>query len=103
MKILHHLEPLMHIKEKSDNIQTYGCIQVNLLFMLKPDVGIADQKEFVELVTKMMKAACDVVSQHNEENDKCPTFSNEENPADTTLFAETPEPKSLILPPEVAP
>lgn len=68
MKIEHKLDPLMQIKEKSDNIQTYGCLQVNFCFMLKP-IDAIDTKEFTDLVTKMMKAACDVIDVKNKENE----------------------------------
>jgi hypothetical protein len=68
MKVVHHLEPMLHIKEKSDDIRTYECIQVNLLFMLKPTTSFT-QEEFVEMVKRMMKAACDVIEQNNKEAD----------------------------------
>lgn len=68
MRIEHKLEPLMQIKEKSDNIQTYGCLQVNLAFMLKP-IDVVNQQDFLDMVTAMMKAACDVIEQKNKESE----------------------------------
>lgn len=66
MKFTHQLEPVLHIKEKSEDIRTYDCFQVNLLFMLKPD-GIPTLEVLVQLVQNMMKASCDVIEQNNKE------------------------------------
>lgn len=65
MKILHQLDPVVHLKEKSDDIRTYGCVQVNLLFMLKSTEPISDQQAFVALVQRMMEAACKVIDDNN--------------------------------------
>lgn len=66
MKLEHKLEPLMQVKEMSDNIQTYGCYRISLLFMLKP-VGVVTPEQLTQLVTNMMKAACDTIQAANDE------------------------------------
>lgn len=81
MKVSHTINPALHIKDKSGDIRTYGSIQVNLLFMLKPE-GLADPDDFVLLVQRMMKAACDTIDTHNKEHNLCLGQSENPNEAD---------------------
>jgi hypothetical protein len=104
MKLIHHLDPLLRITPKSDNIQTFGCYQVSLNFMLKFD-GIEDIKGLTELVPKMTKAACDVIEASNKAadlseakgGDLCPGTLEEIPTVATTLSEQPPEKSSLIL------
>ena len=100
MKVEHRLEPLMQIKEKSDNIQTYGCLQVNLAFMLKP-IDVINQREFLDMVTAMMKAACDVIEAKNKEGESCLGTSPMLNPEDTISSGQQQEKSSDIPPPNI--
>lgn len=67
MKIAHRLEPLIHMKEKSDDIRTYGAIQVNLLFMLDIDDPALTEEALKTMGKRMMRAACDEVDVINKE------------------------------------
>lgn len=95
MILQHHLDPLLRISPKSDNIQTFGCFQVSINLMLKFD-GVEDIKGLSELTAKMAKAACDVIEQSNKEAECLGTLN--EIPTVATTLSETPlEKSSLIL------
>lgn len=68
MKLEHAIEPILRVQEKLEPIQINGCVQVSLMFMLRPE-GFYIPEDFVNLSQKMLKAACDVIDQHNREQD----------------------------------
>jgi hypothetical protein len=98
MKIEHKLDPLLQLSKASDNILTFGCFRVSLLFMLKP-VGVENIEEFHKLMARMAKAACDVIEEHYKEEDaKCHTSLDTAKPEDSISSFDLQE-KKLPIPP----
>lgn len=83
MKLIHKLDPLMRISKPSDNIQTFGCFQISINFMVYPE-GTVTAEQMTDVIRRMTKAAVAEIEKFNkEEEEKCPTSSDTPNEADT--------------------
>jgi hypothetical protein len=90
MKLEHKLDPLLQIAKASDSILTFGCFRLTLNFMVKP-IGVENLQQLQELMPKLAKACCDVIEEHNRQEDaKCPSSFDTLNPEATKLSDEIP-------------